>query len=248
MKGIGDSLNYLVDRYPQNDYGHTIYDVDFKPLPAFEAFWRGDAPAPAGAGLIYVDHLTHHVHRCRMRAWAEFYGRLLNFREIRYFDIEGKLTGLKSKAMTSPCGRIRIPINESADERSQIQEYLDEYHGEGIQHIALHAADIYATVDRLRAKGVELLDTPDTYYELLAKRLPNHGEPVDERKKRKILLDCSPAGWLLLQIVTKSVIVPVFFEIIQRKGDEGFGEGNFRALFESMELDQIRRGTLKPAA
>ena len=248
IKGIGDSLIYLVDRYPENDYGNTIYDVDFKPLPGFEDFWRGQAAAPAGAGLAYVDHLTHNVHRGRMSEWAEFYERLFNFREIRYFDIEGKLTGLKSKAMTSPCGKIRIPINESSDDRSQIQEYLEQYHGEGIQHIALGAADIYATVDALRERAVELLDTPDTYYELIEKRLPGHGEPVDELKKRKILIDGAPGGGLLLQIFTKTLIGPIFFEIIQRKGDEGFGEGNFKALFESMELDQIRRGALKPAA
>ena len=248
IKGIGDSLIYLVDRYPENDYGNTIYDVDFKPLPGFEDFWRGRAAAPAGAGLAYVDHLTHNVHRGRMGEWAEFYERLFNFREIRYFDIEGKLTGLKSKAMTSPCGKIRIPINESSDDRSQIQEYLEQYHGEGIQHIALGAADIYATVDGLRERAVELLDTPDTYYELIEKRLPGQAEPVEELKKRKILIDGAPGGGLLLQIFTKTLIGPIFFEIIQRKGDEGFGEGNFKALFESMELDQIRRGALKPAA
>ena len=176
-----------------------------------------------------------------MQEWAEFYERLFNFREIRYFDIEGKLTGLKSKAMTSPCGKIRIPINESSDDRSQIQEYLEQYHGEGIQHIALHTTDIYKTVDSLK---VEFLHTPDTYYELLDSRLPNHGEPVEELKKRRILLDGSPSGGLLLQIFTKTLIGPIFFEIIQRKGDEGFGEGNFKALFESMELDQVRRGVL----
>ena len=248
IKGIGDSLIYLVDRYPDNDYGHTIYDVDFKPLAGFEAFWAGSAPAPQGAGLTYVDHLTHNVHRGRMKEWAEFYERLFNFREVRYFDIEGKLTGLKSKAMTSPCGKIRIPVNESSDDRSQIQEYLDAYRGEGIQHIALGTADIYATVDRLAASGVQLLDTPDTYYEMLDQRLPGHGEPVDALRKRHILLDGGPTGGLLLQIFTKTLIGPIFFEIIQRKGDEGFGEGNFRALFESIELDQIRRGVLKPAA
>jgi 4-hydroxyphenylpyruvate dioxygenase len=259
IKGIGDSLIYLVDRYPENDYGHTIYDVDFRPLPGFEAFWAGKASAPQGAGLASVDHLTHNVHRGRMKEWAEFYERLFGFREIRYFDIEGKLTGLKSKAMTSPCGKIRIPINESSDDRSQIQEYLEAYQGEGIQHIALGTADIYATVDRLKASGVELLDTPDTYYEMLDKRLPGHGEPVEELRARRILLDGGPdvgggaptsstGRGLLLQIFTKTVIGPIFFEIIQRKGDEGFGEGNFRALFESIELDQIRRGVLKPAA
>src|SRR5437762_6490775 len=241
IKGIGDSLIYLVDRYPGNGTGVSIYDVDFVPLPGVDQH-------PRGAGLTIIDHLTHNVHRGRMEEWAGFYERLFNFREIRYFDIEGKLTGLKSRAMTSPCGKIRIPINESADDKSQIQEYLKAYHGEGIQHIALHTADIYKTVDALREKGVELLDSPDTYYELLDKRLPGHGEPVEELKKRKILLDGSPGGGLLLQIFTKTMIGPIFFEIIQRKGDEGFGEGNFRALFESMELDQIRRGTLKPAA
>ena len=248
IKGIGDSLIYLVDRYPENAYGNTIYDVDFRPLPGFEAFWRREAPAPAGAGLVHVDHLTHNVHRGRMAEWAEFYERLFNFREIRYFDIEGKLTGLKSKAMTSPCGRIRIPINESADDRSQIQEYLEQYHGEGIQHIALHTQDIYATVDALRSSGVELLDTPETYYELVEKRLPGHGEPLAELRRRRILIDGAPGGGRLLQIFTKTMIGPIFFEIIQRKGDEGFGEGNFRALFESMELDQVRRGVLSQAS
>src|SRR3954449_102541 len=175
IKGIGDSLIYLVDRYPENDYGNTIYDVDFKPLAGFEAFWRGEAPAPAGAGLTYVDHLTHNVHRGRMKEWAEFYERLFNFREIRYFDIEGQVTGVKSRALTSPCGRIRIPINEEGNEKpGQISEYLDTYRGEGIQHIAMGARDLVATVDALRASGVTLLDTPDTYYELIDKRIPGH--------------------------------------------------------------------------
>src|SRR5947208_12496182 len=160
IKGIGDSLIYLVDRYPENDYGNTIYDVDFKPLPGFEAFWRGDAPGPAGAGLRYVDHLTHNVHRGRMKEWAEFYERLFGFREIRYFDIEGQLTGLKSKAMTSPDGKIRIPINESADDKSQIAEYLEAYHGEGIQHIALGTAEIYRTVEALREHEVGFMSVP----------------------------------------------------------------------------------------
>src|SRR5919106_2922192 len=250
IKGIGDSLIYLLDRYPENDYGNTIYDVDFKPLPGFEAFWRGAAESPRGAGLAYVDHLTHNVHRGRMNEWAEFYERLFNFREIRYFDIEGKLTGLKSRAMTSPCGKIRIPINESSDDKSQIQEYLEAYKGEGIQHIALSTGDIYGTVDLLRRADVEFQDTPATYYEAIDQRVPGHGEPVADLKARGILIDGAPTegGGILLQIFTKTVIGPIFFEIIQRKGDEGFGEGNFRALFESMELDQVRRGVLKPAA
>jgi 4-hydroxyphenylpyruvate dioxygenase len=253
IKGVGDSLIYLVDRYPENTWGRTIYDVDFVPLPGNEAFWEGKAPAPAGVGLTHVDHLTNNVHRGRMAEWAEFYERLFNFREIRYFDIEGKLTGLKSRAMTSPCGKIRIPINESSDDRSQVQEYLNAYHGEGIQHIALATENIYATVDALRASGVKLLDTPDTYYELLTARLPGHREPVEELRKRRILIDGGPrekdgSTGILLQIFTETVIGPIFFEIIQRKGDEGFGEGNFRALFESMEADQIRRGVLEAPA
>src|SRR3954465_14975165 len=244
IKGIGDSLIYLVDRYPENAYGNTIYDVDFQPLPGFESLWRREAPAPGGVGLTYVDHLTHNVHRGRMQEWAEFYERLFNFRAIRYFDIEGKLTGLKSKAMTSPCGRIRIPINESADDRSQIQEYLDQYHGEGTHHIALPPPDIYRTVDGLRANGIDLLDSPDTYYELVDQRLPaphassdgpgdkpppGRGEPVEEMKKRRILVDGNPAGGLLLQIFTKTLIGPVFFAIIQRKAATGLAEARFRA-------------------
>ena len=240
IKGVGDSLIYLVDRYPGNEGGLSIYDVDFRPL--------ADGGRQEGAGLCAIDHLTHNVHRGRMKEWSEFYERLFGFREIRYFDIEGQLTGLKSRAMTSPCGKIRIPINESSDERSQIQEYLDAYHGEGIQHIALQTADIYATVEALKARGVEFLDTPDTYYELLPGRLPQHGEDLERLRGNRILVDGSRDGKLLLQIFTKTVIGPIFFEIIQRKGDQGFGEGNFRALFESIEQDQIRRGVLKPEA
>ncbi|MBL8833763.1 MAG: 4-hydroxyphenylpyruvate dioxygenase [Rhodospirillales bacterium] len=239
IEGIGGSLIYFVDRYGADG---SIYDVDFKPI-------KGADPNPKGAGLTYIDHLTHNVHRGRMDLWADFYTRLFNFREIRYFDIEGKLTGLKSKAMTSPCGKIRIPINESSDDKSQIAEYLEAYKGEGIQHIALGSSDIYATVEALRKRKVRFLSTPATYYELLGKRLPGHGENVARLKKNSILLDGAPTkeGGRLLQIFTETAIGPIFFEIIQRKGDEGFGEGNFKALFESMELDQIRRGALKTA-
>ena len=239
IKGIGDSLIYLIDRYPEKDAGHSIYDVDFR-------FFPGIDPRPAGAGLTHVDHLTHNVHRGRMKEWAGFYERLFNFREMRYFDIEGKLTGLRSKAMTSPCGKIRIPINESADDSSQIQEYLDAYRGEGIQHIALSTNDIYDTVGALRRQGVAFLDTPDTYYDAVEQRLPGHGENLDQLRRDRVLIDGNPGGGLLLQIFTKTAIGPIFFEIIQRKGDEGFGEGNFRALFESIEMDQIKRGVLKP--
>jgi 4-hydroxyphenylpyruvate dioxygenase len=239
VKGIGDSLIYLVDRYPGKGSGVSIYDIDFVPFPGV------DQQHP-GAGLVEIDHLTHNVHRGRMEEWASFYERLFNFREVRYFDIEGKLTGLKSKAMTSPCGKIRIPINESSDDKSQIQEYLVAYRGEGIQHIALGARDIYATVAALRARGVAFQETPDTYYEALASRLPGHKEDTQRLKEQRILLDGAPAkDEMLLQIFTSTVIGPIFFEIIQRKGNEGFGEGNFQALFESIEMDQIRRGVLE---
>ena len=181
-----------------------------------------------------------------MDVWAGFYEKLFNFREIRYFDIEGKLTGLLSRAMTSPCGKIRIPINESQDDKSQIEEYLREYRGEGIQHIALATDDIYRTVDVLRGHGVAFQDTPDTYYEAVAARVPGHRESLQELRTRRILIDgnAEKGEGILLQIFTRNVIGPIFFEIIQRKGNEGFGEGNFRALFESIEQDQIRRGVI----
>ena len=258
IKGIGDSLIYFVDRWHGKDgaapggIGNiSIYDVDF--VPILDAAGRPVDANPVGRGLTVIDHLTHNVHRGRMKEWAEFYERLFNFREVRYFDIEGKLTGLKSKAMTSPCGKIRIPINESSDDKSQIAEYLDLYHGEGIQHIALGTEDIYATVNGMQAGGVAFQDTIETYYDLVDKRLPNHGERLAELKRLRILIDGAThqgaPNELLLQIFTQTVIGPIFFEIIQRKGDEGFGEGNFRALFESIELDQVRRGVLKdPAA
>jgi 4-hydroxyphenylpyruvate dioxygenase len=254
IKGIGDSLIYFVDRWQGKDgaapgtIGNiSIYDVDFVPIAGAEA--RASNP---GFGLSEIDHLTHNVHRGRMKEWAEFYERLFNFKEVRYFDIEGKLTGLKSKAMTSPCGKIRIPINESSDDKSQIAEYLDLYHGEGIQHIALSTGQIYQTVADMKAKGVVFQDTIETYYDLVDKRLPNHGEQLDELRRLRILIDgathLGAPNELLLQIFTQTVIGPIFFEIIQRKGDQGFGEGNFRALFESIELDQIRRGVLQAAA
>ncbi|WP_019936853.1 4-hydroxyphenylpyruvate dioxygenase [Bordetella sp. FB-8] len=248
IKGIGDSLIYLVDRWrgKQGSGGIgdiSIYDVDFEPLDPTNA--EADL-SYAGAGLTMIDHLTHNVHKGRMDEWADFYSRLFNFREIRYFDIEGKVTGVKSKAMTSPCGNIRIPINEEGTaEKGQIQEYLDLYHGEGIQHIALGTDDIYSTVERLRKGGLVFLDTPDTYYELLQKRLPGHGEDTARLQKNRILLDGAPDGGLLLQIFTENQIGPIFFEIIQRKGNDGFGEGNFKALFESIELDQMRRGVVR---
>jgi 4-hydroxyphenylpyruvate dioxygenase len=236
VEGIGGLNVYFVDRYG----ARTIYDVDFQPL-------EGVAPTVHGAGLTYIDHLTHNLVRGNMSKWADYYERIFNFREIRYFDIEGKLTGLVSKAMTSPCGKIRIPLNESQDEKSQIEEFIQRYNGEGIQHVALGTDDIYATVERLRASGVPFQDTPDAYYDAVDARVSGHGEDLERLRRNRILIDGAPTKGqgLLLQIFTKDAIGPIFFEIIQRKGNEGFGEGNFKALFESIEEDQIRRGVLK---
>ena len=235
--GIGNSVLYFADRKT----GHDIYDVDF-------VFFPGVDRHPVGVGLTEIDHLTHNVARGNMDVWSGFYERIANFRQIRYFDIEGKQTGLFSKAMTSPCGNIRIPINESADDKSQIEEFLKQYRGEGIQHIALSTPDIYSTVTKLKERGVVFMDTLDTYYDKVDARVPNHGESVAKLKELKILVDGAPVEGILLQIFTSTVIGPIFFEIIQRKGNEGFGEGNFRALFESIEEDQIKRGVLKAEA
>jgi 4-hydroxyphenylpyruvate dioxygenase len=237
IEGIGGSNLYLVDRYGAQE----IYDVDFRPIEgAAEAIVEGHV------GLTYIDHLTHNVHRGQMDRWASFYEDIFNFREIRYFDIEGQQTGLVSRAMTSPDGKIRIPLNESQDEHSQIEEFLRDYRGEGIQHIALGTPDIYGAVERLRERGLRFQDTPQTYYEQLDARIPGHGESLQRLMADRILLDGAPTEGqgLLLQIFTENQIGPIFFEIIQRKGNEGFGEGNFKALFESIELDQIRRGVL----
>jgi len=234
IEGIGGSVIYLVDRYGD----HSIYDVDFVPTDAAKGLEH------SGAGLAAIDHVTHNVFRGNMDKWAGFYEKLFNFREVRYFDIEGKLTGLKSRAMTSPDGAIRIPINESSDDKSQIEEYLHAYHGEGIQHIALASDDIYASVETLAKRGAQFQDTPDTYYERLDNRIKGHGEDTVRLKRDRILMDGEKDN-LLLQIFTQNAIGPIFFEIIQRKGNQGFGEGNFKALFESIEADQIKRGVLK---
>ncbi len=235
--GIGNSVLYFIDRYGEK---HSIYDVDFR-------FFDGVDPNPKGVGLDLLDHLTHNVQRGNMDVWSGFYERIANFKQIRYFDIEGKQTGLFSRAMTSPCGKIRIPINESADDKSQIEEFLRLYRGEGIQHIALSTRDIYKTVAALRQQGVVFMDTPDTYYGKINQRVKKHQEDVNQLRELRILIDGAPEEGILLQIFTSTVIGPIFFEIIQRKGNEGFGEGNFKALFESIEEDQIRRGVLKDA-
>jgi 4-hydroxyphenylpyruvate dioxygenase len=239
IEGIGGAYIYLVDRYGAD----TIYDVDFEPIP-------GADESKNAIGLTYLDHLTHNVFRGNMKTWADYYEKIFNFREIRYFDIEGKVSGLVSKAMTSPDGKIRIPLNESKgdpEKVDQIEEYLQRYKGEGIQHLAFGTDNLYEVVDRLRSRDVQLQDTIETYFDLIDKRLPGHGEPVEELRKRRILIDGAPSEGQghLLQIFGKDAIGPIFFEFIQRKGNEGFGEGNFKALFESIELDQIKRGVLK---
>ncbi len=240
IKGIGGALLYLIDRYEE---GKSIYDIDFEYLDGVEHH-------PRGCGFEVIDHLTHNVYRGRMDFWANYYERIFNFREIRYFDIKGEYTGLLSRAMTAPDGKIRIPLNEEGGGgRGQIEEYLMQYNGEGIQHIAFSCDDLLKCWDDLKARGVPFMTAPpETYYDMLAERLPGHGEPVDELKARGILLDGSTEEGdprLLLQIFSETMVGPIFFEFIQRKKDEGFGEGNFKALFESMERDQIRRGVLE---
>lgn len=240
IRGIGGAILYLIDRYED---GASIYDIDFEYLEGVER-------CPAGCGFELIDHLTHNVYRGRMDYWANYYEKLFNFREIRYFDIKGEYTGLRSRAMTAPDGKIRIPLNEEggAGGGGQIEQYLLEYNGEGIQHIALSCDDLPACLDRLKKLGMRfMVPPPDTYYEMLQERLPNHGEPLEELKSRGILLDGSTENGnprLLLQIFSETLIGPIFFEFIQRKGDEGFGEGNFQALFESIERKQLARDTI----
>ncbi|WP_236214754.1 4-hydroxyphenylpyruvate dioxygenase [Metapseudomonas otitidis] len=239
IKGIGGAPLYLIDRFGE---GSSIYDIDFE-------FIEGVDRNPKGAGLKIIDHLTHNVYRGRMAYWADFYEKLFNFREIRYFDIKGEYTGLTSKAMTAPDGMIRIPLNEESSKGAgQIEEFLMQFNGEGIQHVAFLTDDLISTWDNLKALGMRFMTAPPTtYYEMLEGRLPNHGEPVDALQSRGILLDGTSEGGerrLLLQIFSETLLGPVFFEFIQRKGDSGFGEGNFKALFESIERDQIRRGVL----
>ena len=239
IRAIGGAALYLIDRYAP---GATIYDIDFE--------WRAAAERhPPGVGLTHIDHLTHNVYRGRLNHWADFYERLFNFREIRHFDIHGQHTGLLSRAMTAPDDKIRIPLNEEGGQGGgQIDEYLMRFNGEGIQHIALATPDLCVTVDALRDRGVPLMTAPPaTYYEMLEDRLPGHGQPTAALQQRGILLDGTTGGErrLLLQIFSECLIGPVFFEFIQRAGDDGFGEGNFKALFESLERDQIRRGALQ---
>ncbi len=242
IKGIGGAPLYLIDRFEE---GKSIYDIDFE-------FIEGADRHPRGHGFTTLDHMTHNVYRGRMAYWARFYEDLFNFREIRFFDIKGEYTGLTSKALTAPDGKIRIPLNEEASKTTgQIEEFLMAFNGEGIQHIALLTDDLLASVDSLRKAGVPLMKAPPaTYYKMLDERLPGHGEKPEELQARGILLDGTTEGGkqrLLLQIFSQTLLGPVFFEFIQRKGDDGFGEGNFKALFESIERDQIERGVIERA-
>ena len=241
--GIGGSLIYFIETYGAKG---SAYDAEFEWLGARD-------PRPEGVGFYYLDHLTHNVYRGNMDKWWDFYRELFGFRQIHYFDIDGRITGLVSRAITSPCGKIRIPLNESKDDTSQIEEYLRKYKGEGIQHIAVGTEEIYDATDKLAENGLKFMPgPPDTYYERSHERVRGHQEPIERMKKHGILIDGEGVvnggmTKILLQIFSKTVIGPIFFEFIQRKGDEGFGEGNFRALFESIEEDQIRRGVIKPA-
>jgi 4-hydroxyphenylpyruvate dioxygenase len=234
IQAIGGSVIYFVDKLRQ-PFSGQLTEIANK--------------MNSSTGLLYVDHLTHNVFRGNMDKWADFYATIFNFRQIRYFNIVGKMTGLVSRALSSPCNKIKIPLNESQDEKSQIEEFLHEYSGEGIQHIALATKNIYKTVHQLREQNVNFLTVPETYYEMIDDRLPWHNEPIEMLRAERILIDGEkdPTNGLLLQIFTENIFGPVFFEIIQRKGNEGFGEGNFQALFEAMERDQIRRGTLQEA-
>lgn len=235
--GIGGSLIYFIDQY----YEANPYNAEFD--------WVSKTH-PEGVGFHYLDHLTHNVHKGNMDVWFRFYGDLFGFKEIRFFDIEGKHSGLLSRALTSPCGRIRIPINEDRGEKGQIVEYLKRYNGEGIQHIAVGAKDIYAATDAIAENGLKFMPAPPaSYYPLSKTRVTGHEEPLDQMQKHGILIDGEGVVGggetrILLQIFSKTVIGPIFFEFIQRKGDDGFGEGNFKALFEAIEQDQIDRGVL----
>ena len=234
LEGIGGSRLYLIDHDPF---------ADWTALPGADA-----AMAANSVGFDLLDHLTHNVRRGQMQTWSKFYRTIFGFEEQKYFDIKGQATGLFSQAMIAPDGAIRIPLNESQDDASQIEEFLRQYNGEGIQHIALTTPDIYSTVEKLRARGVSLQDTIDTYYDLVDKRVPGHGEDLERLRANRILIDGDVHNeGILLQIFTENTFGPIFFEVIQRKGNQGFGNGNFQALFESIELDQIRRGVIKVA-
>ena len=236
LQGIGGSLLYVIDQYGEHG---SLYDA-WDEIEGWE-----EAERKNSMGLEVLDHLTHNVRRGQMRTWSGFYNSIFNFEEQKYFDIKGKATGLFSQAMIAPDRAIRIPLNESQDENSQIEEFIRRYNGEGIQHIALTTENIFETVEAMRERGVDFQDTIETYFELIDKRLPGHGEDVERMRKNRILIDGSDEEGLLLQIFTQDTFGPIFFEIIQRKGNEGFGNGNFQALFDSIELDQIRRGVIK---
>ena len=238
LEGIGGSLLYLTDR-------KTSASIAQEFLPSDAA----SRAAVVGAGFKVVDHLTHNVVAGGVDHWANFYKSIFNFREVFYLDARGAKTGFRTRAMMSPCGNICIPVNEPTDPKSQIQEYIDSYKGEGVQHIALRSDDVITSVESILRNGIDCMPIPDSYYDAIDARLPGHGQDVARLRRNGILLDGErelPATeWaLLLQLFTKNLCGPIFFECIERRGNEGFGEGNARALFEAIERDQIARGVV----
>ncbi len=230
--GIGDSLIYFVDRF--GDEG-SLFESFFEPLE--------EPKMVEPKGFLYIDHLTNNVHKGRKEVWADFYKDIFGFKEIRFFDIKGEKTGLTSYALQSPCGTFSLPINEGDDEKSQIEEYLRDYNGEGIQHLALLTGDLLESLDKMEGGPIETLDIDDEYYDEVFDRVPNVVEDHDRIRHHDVLVDGDEEGYLL-QIFTKNIIGPIFFELIQRKNHRSFGEGNFTALFKSIERDQQRRGVL----
>ena len=229
--GIGDSLIYFVDDYTDRAY---LRAEGFEALPTPDLV--------EDKGFLFIDHLTNNVYKGTMAYWADFYKEIFGFTEVRYFDIKGQKTGLTSFALKSPCGTFSIPINEGNESKSQIEEYLREYHGAGIQHVALATENLLASLDRLNGT-IPTLDIGENYYEEAFQRVPQVTEDRDHIRRHQVLVDGDAEGYLL-QIFTKNLFGPIFFEMIQRKNHHAFGEGNFKALFESIERDQARRGVL----
>lgn len=248
-----DENGYVV-RSGIHTYGETVhifverknYNGIF--LPGFRKWESEYNPEPVG--LKYVDHIVGNVGWNEMNKWAEFYGKVMGFAQIISFDdkdISTEYTALMSKVMSNGNGRIKFPINEPAEgkKKSQIEEYIDFYNGPGVQHIAVATNDIVATVSAMRARGVEFLYVPDNYYDDIEERVGKIEEDINILREHKILIDRDDEGYLL-QLFTKPVVdrPTMFFEIIQRKGAQSFGKGNFKALFESIEREQANRGTL----
>lgn len=199
---------------------------------------------PTGFGLQKIDHITINVEKGKMKSWAQFFEKVLGLKNTRFFDIHTEKTGLYSFVMESPDGCVKMPINEPTEDASQIQEFLNINHGPGVQHIALSTVSLIDSLNALRRSGVLFLEVPDTYYDAVPKRVPDLREDLSQLQSLGILADGDSKGYLL-QIFSQNLVGPFFYEFIQREGNDGFGEGNFRALFEAIERDQIRRGILR---